>query len=741
MNSFKLLCLYAGMIGSAMTAYAQEINLKGKVVDIYGDPVKQAKVSLCKQKFSCKTDSTGQFVLYNPFLDINHSPAKSNSYFIGIRKNALELGNLNCAKITVFSMNGAIINNLTVEKQRFVLIDKLIPLSVNSQAVIISISAEKKKINLKAVKCGQMWLWNDHSNPEITHNKSFLTAATAAVDTVIVSKSGMKTASVPVSALVATLKDIVLSNADSPTEGAVTFSEPSKTFKNSFTVTLNTNVSNAEIRYTIDGTLPNSESDLYQKDAISITQTTQLRAAAFVAGTMIGNSSTAIYIARDFDYTSDAPIIIMEGYGKGKPKDKYNFIDLAFMTFEPVNGASSIDNTPTLTTRAGYHLRGQSSMMMFSQAPYRIELWDENNNDTDFAVLSMPSGSDWALISPCTDNSLIRNIFGFEIGKAMGLATVQYRFAEVFINQDGGVLSIDDYEGVYALVQSIKIKKNTLDLKKLKPDDTDPEKLSGGYILKFEWAVKDTDMLLLECKGAKKMSNGTGGGFGGFGEVDTTATCFDGLELAQPSEPNQQQIDWITDYIQQFHDALHTKPFSEWTKYADINSFINLHLLNEISCDVDAWRRSHYFYKDRNELLKAGPVWDYNFAFGNYSSTVSGWHCDQQTTSSNDWHKQLWKNSEFKTELKKRYTDLRKSTLSDESISQIIQNIVKPIKNVGARNFDAWPMGKCSSMGGGWGGGGSSTLKDTTWSGNVDSVKIWTTRRLKNLDSCFTKLP
>ncbi|NLD98954.1 MAG: spore coat protein CotH, partial [Fibrobacter sp.] len=417
----------------------------------------------------------------------------------------------------------------------------------------------------------------------------------------------------------------------------------------------------------------------------------------------------------------------------------YNFIDLAFMAFEPVNGVASLDNIPTLVTRAGYHLRGQSSLMLFKQAPYRIEFWDNFDNDADYPVLGMPAGSDWALVSPCTDNSLIRNVFGFELGKSMGLTTVQYRFAEVFINQDGGALMKDDYEGVYTLIQSIKNKKNTLDLKKLKPDDTEPDKISGGYILKFEWAVNDTDMLLLECTGAPKISNSAG-----FSTkpVDPSATCFDGLELSDPNNPNPQQIAWITRYVQDFHDALHTKTMDEWQKYIDVNSVVGMHLLNEISCDVDAWRRSHYFYKDRGKALKAGPVWDYNFAFGNFTSTTSGWHCDKQTIASNDWHKMMWKQQDFRHLLKLRYSELRKTVLSDENVDKIIQNIIDPIKNIGQRNFEAWPMGKCSSMssGGQWGGG--STFKgDTTWSGQVDSLKIWTKKRLKNLDSCVTTLP
>ena len=283
--------------------------------------------------------------------------------------------------------------------------------------------------------------------------------------------------------------------------------------------------------------------------------------------------------------------------------------------------------------------------MMFAQRPYRIELWDNYDQDVDLPVLGMPASSDWALISVCTDNSLIRNVFAFEIGKAAGLSTVQYGWAEVFINQTNGIVEKADYEGIYNLIQPIKNRKGTLDLKQLRPEDTDPAKLSGGYIFKFDQMVNDSFMIKLECTGAKKMTEG-----GMWGPIDSTATCFDDLELVDPPEPNQQQINWITNYIQEFHNALHAKPVGDWKKYVDMNSFVNNHVLNEITRNVDAWVKSHYMYKDRDKPITAGPVWDYNFALGNFTSNgKTGWHILDNRAGSGDWHNMMWKQPEFQS--------------------------------------------------------------------------------------------
>jgi len=729
-------------VGLIFPIQAQEVCLTGKVIDQKGKSVKEAELKLLKLNLSCLSDNSGSFKLSSS-TSINNGIIKKHNSFIGIKNKALELGNLSIASIAVFSINGALLNRIDVEKQNRLFLDELIPRSVNSQTVIISIISGDEKINLKAVKCGSQWLWNNQQK-KVQNFANLKKIAVTVLDTLVISKQGKVTVKMPISELVANLKTITLlddkSGGASVMLGDVDFSEPSKTFKDSLSVKMSTKVTDAQIRYTTDGLLPTSSSTLYDGNAVTIKQTTQIRAAAFVNGSLSGKYSTAIYIARNFDYTSEIPIIIMDGYGKGLPPDKYNFIDLAFMVFEPTNGVASISNLPTLVTRAGYHLRGQSSMMMFAQRPYRIEFWDNYDKDAEFPVLGMPSGSDWALISLCTDNSLIRNVFAFELGKAAGLATVQYGWAEVFINQENGIVEKADYEGIYNLIQPIKNRKGTLDLKQLKPEDTDPDLISGGYIFKFDQMVNDSGMIKLKCSG-------------------TSATCYKDLELVDPPEPNQQQIDWITNYIQQFHDALHTQPVGDWKKYVDMNSFVNNHVLNEITRNVDAWVKSHYMYKDRGMPITAGPVWDYNFAMGNFtegnmmgggfggswgggggSAKKTGWHILDNRAGSGDWHNMMWKQPEFQSAFKLRYQELRNGNLSDAAIEKIIDDVAKPLKNVAQRNFEAYPMGDCFLEGNMWGSMFKQTITDSTWEGQVDSLRVWIRKRLKTLDSLTNTL-
>lgn len=748
----------------------QGIDIKGKVVNEALQPVAGAKIKLKVNDIEVISATDGTFHLTGDVSIRSGMHPFSPSGFIGLRNNRIELGSYRTAEITVLSIRGAVLNRVSVEKRNAIPVGLVIPSVIRSQAVVIMIRAGGETYSVRTIKCGAHWLGNGTSVTETRRVNGTFAAGTVVLDTLRVKMGGYKTHKEPLASLITTVNDVILiaEKDDAPTIiGDITFSEPSKTFKDQLSIGMSTALADAEIRYTVDGTVPAADATLYAGTPIVITATTQVRAQAFTGGTPAGTMSTAIYIARTFDFTSDIPIVVMDGYGRGKPQDKVNFIDLAFFTFEPVEGTASLANEPTLAARAGYHLRGQSSMM-FKKAPYRVELWDNEDNDADYPVLGMPDESDWAMIGPYTDKTLIRNAFVYALGKDMGLCAMQLRFAEVYINQEDSPLEPEDYQGVYTVVQTIKNQKSRLDLKQLKEDDVDPGKLSGGYIFKFDQMAIDSGEVELECVGADKMGGGFNfnfddfdfwdfeetdepgnakrlaaddddedghGGWGGWNrEIDSTATCWDDLELVDPSPANQQQITWITDYIQQFHDALHAEPIGNWMEYVDLPSFVDLYIMNEVTRDVDAYIRSHYMHKERDEPITCGPLWDYNFSLGNLSNDSEGWHWEENRRGTNDWHLIIWKQPQFKSAAKTRWQELRSGLLSDVSIDQYVASISAPLAKAAEHDLEKWPIGETGGM---WSMFGNRRDEPETWELQIESMKTWTKDRVHWLDSAF----
>lgn len=545
--------------------------------------------------------------------------------------------------------------------------------------------------------------------------------------------------------------------------GSVEFSPPSGTFQGELTVELSAQAG-AEIRYSTDGLLPTAESPVYDpSQGLVLADTAQVRAQAFVEGKPSGLPSTAMYVARNFDYESDIPIVILEGYAGGRPQkqtagfggntqvEQQPYFDAAFMVFEPVDGVARISDLPTLATRAGYRERGQSSAS-FEKSPYRVEFWDNNNEDADLPLLGMPAEADWTMIGPFMDKTLIRNALVYSWGAELGLETMDLRFAEVFINFDGGPLEEGDYFGVYAITEKIKNQKYRVDLKQLDSSVTTMPEITGGYMIKFDQAALDGDEVEIVCTGSELFQASGGGFFGGGGgmggggmgggaapaDPEAAGHCFQYLGIIDPDPPNQQQVDYITNYVQEFHDALHQTPVGNISQYIDIPSFIDHMLVNELTMDVDAYVRSSYLHKDREQLLKMGPLWDYNFSLGSVGDGVEDWRWQTQATSRGtvDWYRVLAEDPEFLSQLAARWRELRQGIFSLDQINARIDQICAPLVNAAPRDLQRWPVGETGGFFGGGGfGGGGDTEQPQTWEGQVDAMRDWIARRLDWIDA------
>jgi CotH protein/chitobiase/beta-hexosaminidase-like protein len=515
-------------------------------------------------------------------------------------------------------------------------------------------------------------------------------------------------------------------------EGDIRFSEPSGTFTGSLAVSIETPIEGAQIRFTLDGSEPGPDAPIYDGTPVVVDGTRQIRAQAYLAEATAGRAGTALYVARTFDVVSDLPLIVVEGYGAGQPMDRDVYVDMGFLVYEPVDGVASLANAPTLATRGGYHLRGQSSAS-FEQAPYRIELWDNASEDADYPLLGMPAEGDWALIGPYSDRTLIRNAFTYDLGRDMGLSAPRYAFAEVYINQADRALGAEDYQGIYMVVETIKNNSSRLDLAQLEEADVSPEQISGGYIFKFEWAASEAPTLA--CTGSEPLGGGGfgfGGGMGsgGPGGGNAGGTCWTDLEVVDPDPLVPAQAEFLTDYIQQFHDSLHAEAFANYSQFIDVPSFVDVFIINELTRNLDAYTRSAYYYKDRGEPITAGPLWDFNLTLGMGFGTnleVVGWQFEERNVAS-DWYRLLGTDPEFLALVSARWQELRQTLLSEDQLNQRIDALTAPLQNAAVRDFERWPVADVAQ-------GIFQIPPDPTWDGQVQVVRDWLGQRLAWLDS------
>ena len=416
---------------------------------------------------------------------------------------------------------------------------------------------------------------------------------------------------------------------------------------------------------------------------------------------------------------SDMPIIMINTLGQGIKKKKKITAHMGI-----INNSSGINFTSDSLNEydgaIGIEVRGSSSQM-FEKKNFTIETRTDTGSNNNVVLLDMPKENDWVLHGPYSDKSLMRNALAYKLGTTTGQWAPRSRFCELYIN--------DQYQGVYVLMEKIKRDNNRLDIAKLNPDEIAGDDLSGGYLLKID--RPDEGYWVSPYKGEN-----------GFSDIN--------ISYVEPeySEMVQIQRDYIKNFITDFEDALFgtdfNNPATGYQAYIDMTSFADHFLINELSKNVDAYRLSAFFYKEKDSKggkLHMGPIWDYNLGFGNADyydgANTQGWVIhgipDGDGFQPPFWWEKLRQSPEFNIVLRDRWLELRASTYNMDYIENYIDSVTTLIENAQQRNFQVFPiLGQYI-----W----PNSYIGNSYANEIDFLKTWIEDRITWMDSQLEQIP
>ena len=375
------------------------------------------------------------------------------------------------------------------------------------------------------------------------------------------------------------------------------------------------------------------------------------------------------------------PIFMIETSGKSIPDEPKITADLNII----YNGEGNL-NHPSDTIlhyngKIGIEIRGSYSST-FPQKPYGIETRDEDGENLNISLLDMPKENDWILIPNFNDKSFVRSTLAFDLFRSMGHYAPRAKLCEVFVNSD--------YRGMYIFTEKIKRDKNRIDISKLKPEDITGDDLTGGYVIKIDYYNYDNSWL----SDFSPMNHSDKKIYFVYSDPDAT-------ELVD------EQKTYIQNFMKSTEGALYSDDFVDpdigYRKYMDVNSFIDYFIVNEVSRNVDGYKKSRYFYKDKDSnggLLHAGPVWDFDWAWKNINEGIfgvkngSGWSYNYYPCYPNPpyWYSRLLQDATFTNQLIDRYFDLRNDFLDLDRINSYIDSVVTLVDDCKDRHFEIWPI-------------------------------------------------
>jgi hypothetical protein len=370
----------------------------------------------------------------------------------------------------------------------------------------------------------------------------------------------------------------------------------------------------------------------------------------------------------------------------------------------------------------GIEYRGAYSQTL-PQKPYGFETRDHYGNNLNVSFLGMPAENDWILLASYNDKTFMRNTLAFHLFEKMGHYAPRNRFCEVIVN--------GEYQGIYILTEKIKRDKNRINIAKIDPDDNSGDSLTGGYIFKVDYY---------------NASNSWQSNYSPIDRPDKKVYFV--YEYPAIDVITSQQNDYLKRFVDSYESALYSDDFNNpargYRLYLDIPSFIDYFIIGELSRNVDAYKKSAFFYKDRDKkggLLHCGPVWDYDWAWKNMidncdlfaATDGSGWayqvnECKNWPVAP-AWMVRLFQDTLFQDQVFTRYTDLRKTILSEEYINHYIDSVYSLLQEAQTRHYEKWPILGINV------GTPEVDEQPDTYEGEVEKFKNWITTRISWLDA------
>ncbi len=359
-------------------------------------------------------------------------------------------------------------------------------------------------------------------------------------------------------------------------------------------------------------------------------------------------------------------------------------------------GVMTLANTADAAVYEGnveIKLRGNSTRYL-KKRPYKIKL------ETKTDLFGMGANKHWALLANDIDHTLVRNKITLDFANHIGMKFAsESELVSVFLN--------GEYQGVYQLCEHIRVGKERVNIfdwdnyftaeewseeMSMKQEDFETAAVTpqtGGFLLEADfYALTDT-------KASRVITN--------FRQPFYFNTPE---ELPEDSELYR----FTKNYIQSFEYALHSEDYIynstdphysafsvqydgkengwfivyndveytdatydgyHYSQLFDLDSLVQNFMVCELTMNWDSMKNSTFLYKDIEGPAYIGPVWDYDWAYGNdnmyYIDTyvTDAWHTTynpftrEQFYQSVQWNRYLIKDPYFLMKVYEKYKDIR----------------------------------------------------------------------------------
>ena len=381
---------------------------------------------------------------------------------------------------------------------------------------------------------------------------------------------------------------------------------------------------------------------------------------------------------KEFPYAG-IPRIVIETGNRKEIKDRETEIPAKMQIWGDSTAESEIMG---LTIRG----RGNSSWNLMPKKSYKIEFEKKQS------MLGMPKDKDWTLIANYADKTLMKNYLVYNLSANLGAYySPRCEFVELFLN--------DEYLGVYLLTETIKVSKNRIDI----PQNED------SYLVEIDGKYKNGEQVV-------------------FSDIIPKAYNKNSFRIHEPKNASENALLKFENYIQTFElflKKIDSKTTNDIDQWIDIYDYIRYYWVQEFSKNPDAvFSTSVYFIWEVGDVIKMGPVWDFDISFGGHNDSTYI-HPENWYVKDACWNAYLFKDSTLnRANIDYWIENKQKFANTLDVIDSMYNYLEKAAKN----NFEKWNILQSTDL-------AYFHYRYSSYKEAVDDLKKWIDKRIQWIDS------
>ncbi len=449
------------------------------------------------------------------------------------------------------------------------------------------------------------------------------------------------------------------------------------------------------------------------------------------------NHNLAEYTLRVTEKSNGMPSVLIDTDGAPIP-DKLNYVDASIS----VIGSEIYGGKNFYSAVSGIKLRGNSTMG-YDKKPYRIKF------DKKQDVLGLGKAKSWVLLADYLDPSSLRNQVAFAMAARVNENTSKttgfqvfaprMKLVEVYLN--------GEYQGLYEMGDHMQANEIRVAINEDgdELDDNDVQLFPEGNVGYFIEVEVESRVLAEGKEGYEDWS-----AYSYIENVGASSSAQDDklyFQFKLPEVPSDEQIDFITDYMQNVNNLIMANNDDVWN-YLDMDSVIDWYLVNELFKNVDSQMQSSiYLFKDKDvdgktSKLFMGPVWDFDLGAGG----VTYGDMDDPTSwrTRNDeycgWLRELFEMDSFKNAVNARWADLHEAGILDAVFADI-DTLSVTAEAAAKDNYDLWHDNYLDETEGSWMTVPEVSSYADNWEAQVDYFRAFMNARISWMDEQFDYAP